>query len=117
MKNTQKADIIVEELCYIIKYGNISINNRMILQATMWLNIDYYVKDIEKRKKLTEMIDVEKSLNSEFVEWQEENRKEARKQGRKEGRNEREKEIIFNLLNYMNPEEIAKKNRNFIKRN
>ena len=52
-----------------------------------------------------EMIDVEKSLNSEFVEWQKENRKEARK----EGRNEREREIIFSLLNYMKPEEIAKK--------
>ena len=95
--------------------------NRRILQATMWLNIDYYVKNKEKRKKLMEMIDVEKSLNSEFVEWQKENRKEARKEGmkegrkegmkegRKEGRNEREREIIFSLLNYMKPEEIAKK--------
>ena len=113
MKNTQKIDIIVEELCYIIKYGKINMYNRRILQATMWLNIDYYVKNKEKRKKLMEMIDVEKSLNSEFVEWQKENRKEARKEGmkegRKEGRNEREREIIFSLLNYMKPEEIAKK--------
>ena len=61
MKNTQKESIIVEELCNIIKNGKISDKNRIKLQSTMWLNIDYYVKDKDKRNELMEMIKVQES--------------------------------------------------------
>lgn len=112
MKNTGKTDTIVEELCYIIKNGNININNRITLQSTMWLNIDYYVKNREKRKKLMEMIDVKNSLESEYEKWKKEyenkGEEKGKKEGRIEGRREKEKEIIYNLLNYMKPKEIAK---------
>ena len=112
MKNTGKTDTIIEELCYIIKNGNININNRITLQSTMWLNIDYYVKNREKRKKLMEMIDVKNSLESEYEKWKKEyenkGEEKGKKEGRIEGRREKEKEIIYNLLNYMKPKEIAK---------
>lgn len=61
MKNSQKESIIVEQLCNIIKNGKISDKNRIKLQSTMWLNIDYYVKDKDKRNELMEMIKVQES--------------------------------------------------------
>ena len=100
MRNSRNPEVIVEELCYIIKKGKISIENRIILQATMWLNIDYYVKNKKKRKELMEMIKVEKSLNSEFYEWQEETKNEGRK--------EEIVEIVTAMLETLTPKEITK---------
>ncbi|WP_407379516.1 hypothetical protein [Methanobrevibacter sp.] len=45
MQNSRNPYNTVEKLCYIIKNGKIIIENRIILQATMWLNIEYYVKN------------------------------------------------------------------------
>ena len=101
MKNTEKSAIIVDELCNIIKKGKINNANRIKLQATMWLNIDYYIEDSDKKEELMEMIDVEKSQDSEFFKWQEEYGKFKEKQG--------EKKIIKNLLKTMKPNEIAVK--------
>ena len=105
MKNTKKPSLIVEELCNIIKNAKISTNNRIKLQATMWLNIDYYIENTEKREELMEMIDVENSQESEFTKWQEEYGKIKEKNGIKIG----EKNIIKNLLKSMKPHEIATK--------
>ena len=115
MKNTQDESIIVEQLCNIIKNAKISDNNRIKLQSTMWLNIDYYVKDENKRKELMEMIKVSESQEQDFFKWQEEfgnsreeiGRKEGRKEGREEGREEERNETIKKLLRVMNPEEIS----------
>lgn len=72
----------------------------------MWLNIDYYIENTEKkRKELMEMIDVENSQESEFIKWQEEYGKIKEKNGIKIG----EKNIIKNLLKSMKPHEIATK--------
>ena len=117
MKNTEKPDIIVEELCFIIKNGKITPENRTKLQATMWLNIDCYVKNSMKKEKLMEMINVEKSYESEFDRWQEEFGKYKEKQGEKNGIKigEKngikigEKRIIKTLLKSMNPKEISEK--------
>jgi predicted XRE-type DNA-binding protein len=129
MKNTKRPALIVEELCNIIKNSKISTANRIKLQSTMWLNIDYYIKDSLKREQLMEMINVEKSQESEFFKWQEEYGKFKEKQGEKNGikigekigeKNgikigEKngikigEKRIIKNLLKTMNPNEIASK--------
>ncbi|WP_407416222.1 hypothetical protein [Methanobrevibacter sp.] len=109
MKNTQKPDIVIEELCNIIKNGKITAENRSKLQATMWLNIDYYIKNQTKRKELMEMIDVKKSCESEFFKWREANINEGRIQGRIEGKIEGKIEIIKELLKSMTPKEIAEK--------
>ena len=113
MGNTKEPDIIVEELCNIIKEGVINTENRTKLQATMWLNIDYYIKDSEKRKELMEMIDVEKSQDSEFFKWQEEfgTYKEniGIEKGIEKGREEGREEIIKEFLKSMTPTEIAEK--------
>lgn len=101
MKNSKDTAIVVEELCNIIKNGIISQENRITLQATMWLNIDYYIENQEKREELMGMIDVVKSQESEFFKWQEEFGKFKEEQGKKE--------IISKLLNYMDPKEISDK--------
>ena len=67
MKNSQEESIIVEQLCNFIKNAKISDNNRIKLQSTMWLNIDYYVKDENKRKELMEMIKVSESQEQDFL--------------------------------------------------
>ena len=61
MRNSTNESIIVEELCNIIKNGIISDENRIKLQSTMWLNIDYYIEDTDKRNELMEMIKVQES--------------------------------------------------------
>lgn len=121
MKNTAKTDIVVEELCNIIKNGKINSENRIKLQATMWLNIDYYINNPAKRKELMEMIEVKKSQESEFFKWQEANINEGRIKGKKEGKIEGKKEgriegkieerieIIRQLLKSMTPKEISEK--------
>ena len=133
MKNTKKPEIVLEELCNLIKNGKINAENRTKLQATMWLNIDKYIKNLEKRNELMEMIDVEKSQKSEFFKWQEEYGKYREKEGKKEGKIEGKKEgriegkiegkkegriegkiegkieIIKELLKSMTPKEIAEK--------
>ena len=109
MKNTKKTGIIVEELCNIINKGKISIDNRIKLQATMWLNIDCYVKNQDKRQELMEMIDVEKSQESEFFKWQEEYGKLKENEGIEEGIEKGKREIIKEFLKFMDPKEIAEK--------
>ena len=113
MKNSQREEIVVEQLCEIIKDGIISDENRIRLQATMWLNIDYYVKDSEKRKDLMEMIKVEESQDEEFFKWQDEygefRENKGREEGIEEGREEERNKFIGILLDSMTPEEISEK--------
>jgi len=112
MKNSQKESIIVEQLCNIIKNGKISDKNRIKLQSTMWLNIDYYVKDKDKRNELMEMIKVQESQDQDFFNWQEEFANHIEEQGIKKGREEGiekgRNDIIKKLLETMSPEEVSK---------
>ena len=71
----------------------------------MELNIVYYIKDCEKRDELMEMIDVEKSQDSEYIKWQEKQKKIGEKIGEENGK----KEIIRKFLESMSPEEISEK--------
>ena len=116
MKNSQKESIIVEQLCNIIKNGKISDKNRIKLQSTMWLNIDYYVKDKDKRNELMEMIKVQESQDQDFFNWQEEfanhieeqGIKKGIEKGRDEGIEKGRNDIIKKLLETMSPEEVSK---------
>ena len=105
MKNTKKPEIVLEELCNLIKNGKINTENRTKLQATMWLNIDNYIKNQAKRKELMEMIEVKKSQESEFFKWQNANIEKGKIEGKIEGK----MEIIKELLKSMTPKEIAEK--------
>ena len=66
----------------------------LIIQSVMWLNIDYYVKDENKRKELMEMIKVSESQEQDFFKWQEEFGNSREEIGREEGREEERNEII-----------------------
>ena len=79
----------------------------LIIQSVMWLNIDYYVKDENKRKELMEMIKVSESQEQDFFKWQEEFGNSREEIGREEGREEERNEIIKKLLRVKTPEEIS----------
>ena len=69
--------------------GKISDKNRIKLQSTIWLNIDYYVKDKDKKEELMEMIKVQESQEQDFFKWQEELVNRMEEQGMEKGRNDK----------------------------
>ncbi|MBQ9026442.1 MAG: hypothetical protein IJ104_08735 [Methanobrevibacter sp.] len=112
MQNSRNPEVIVEKLCHIIHDGKISNENRITIQSTMFLNIDYYVKEENKRKELMEMIDVENSHKSEFMKWQNEFEKKGEKicekRGEKKGELKATTDIVTSMLETLTPKEITK---------
>ena len=66
MKFDRNMAEVVEELCYVIKNGDIPQKYRRELTTIINLSIDYYIADKEKRDELTEMMKMDKVIESEY---------------------------------------------------
>ena len=114
MKFDRKLSEVVEELCYVIKDGRINQKYKRELTTIINLSIDYYITDKKKRNELTEMLKMDKVIESEYnrvlriteEEGIEEGRKEGIEEGRKEGIEEGDLKRIDNILDEIskNPE-------------
>ena len=115
MNHNRDVSEIVAEICHLINKAIISEEELIKLRATMFLNIDYYVKDKKIKNELMELINVEEAVMSDFDRLQkywkdngrDEGRKEGRKEGKEEGRKEKTIEFVRKLSESMSPEEIV----------